>query len=291
MTAASARDVFVTRAKAGRTVWAAGVHDCLSALLAQEAGFEAVMTGGLGISASLLGKPDAELLTLSENMSVLRNVARAVSIPVLADIDTGYGNAINAMRSVEEAIGAGAAGVIIEDQISPKRCPVCVDEVQIVPAEEAAGKIRAAVQARGDAPLAIVARTDAADPAEACARARMYVAAGADLIQPISKTFRDFAGLAALREAAGAPLSLQVLGWLETGLSPEQIGAVAGLATFPLVGLMTMAQALRENFAALAGRRTTADLPRPRMASDDFTKFIGFPEIEALQQRFMPVQP
>ena len=290
MAVPSERRAFVRNIKDQRTIWAAGIYDCLSALLAQEAGFAAVMTGGLGMSASLLGRPDAELLTLSENISVVRNVVAAVSIPVIADVDTGYGNAINVMRTVDEALRAGAAAIIIEDQISPKRCPVCVDSVDIVGIDEAAGKIRAAVAARGDADLAIIARTDAVDPAEACRRGAAYAVAGADLIQPISRTFSDYEGLRALREACGIPLSLQILSWLESRLRNDEIESISGLATFPLVGLMTTANALRANFAALVSGKSTGALPLARMQHAEFTRFIGFPAIEELQRQFMPAE-
>ena len=107
-----------------KTVWAAGAYDALSALYIQKAGFDAVMTSGFGVSASFLGMPDAELYTMSENLAVVRNVANVVNIPLIADIDTGYGNAINAMRTVREFEAAGCSAVIMEDQVSPKRCPI-----------------------------------------------------------------------------------------------------------------------------------------------------------------------
>ena len=126
----------------GHTVWAAGIYDSLSARLAEEAGFDAVMTGGLGMSASLLGMPDFELLTLTENVGVVARAAKAVSIPVIADIDTGYGNTVNVSRSVAEFRAAGAQAVIMEDQVSPKRCAACVDETELIPIDEASAKIR-----------------------------------------------------------------------------------------------------------------------------------------------------
>ena len=268
----------------GRTVWAAGIYDSLSARLAEEAGFDAVMTGGLGMTASLLGMPDFELLTLTENVGVVARAAKAVSIPVIADIDTGYGNTVNVGRSVAEFRAAGAQAVIMEDQVSPKRCAACVDETELIPIDEAAAKIRAAREAAGDAVI-VIARTDSFDPPEAIARAKAYVAAGADMIQPVSKCFSDHAGLVELRQRAGVPLSIQILGWLET-LSADEVEQVAGIATFSLVALMTTSAALRENLAALRKDRSTSALPRPRTALGAFNEFIGFDALLEEQQKF-----
>ncbi|RUM98255.1 isocitrate lyase/PEP mutase family protein [Pseudaminobacter arsenicus] len=274
-----------------KTVWAAGAYDALSALYIQKAGFDAVMTSGFGVSASFLGMPDAELYTMSENLAVVRNVANVVKIPLIADIDTGYGNAINAMRTIREFEAAGCSAVIMEDQVSPKRCPICVGGVETIPVEEAVGKISAAVAARTNPDLVIIARTDAATEEEAIHRAKAYVAAGADIIQPISKCFRSIEGLRALREACGVPLSLQILGWLEKDLKPEEIESVAGMATFALVPLMTAAKAMEENLAQLARTKTSRDLPRPVAAHDPFVEFIGFKEIEANQLKYLPDVP
>lgn len=278
---------FKARILAQNTVWSAGAYDALSARFIAEAGFDAVMSSGFGVSASFLGQPDAELYTMSENLTVNRNIVNAVDIPVVSDIDTGYGNAINVMRTVREFEAAGVSAVILEDQVAPKRCPICVGGVEVVPLEEGAAKIRAAADARKDPSLVIVARTDAATPAEAIERAKAYVAAGADIVQPISKCFTNFEELKALREACGVPLSLQVLGWLERDLSVKEIGAVAGMATYALAPLMTVASALRENLKKLVESKDTGALPRPTMDHNDFIDFIGFDEVERLQLKYL----
>jgi methylisocitrate lyase len=271
-----------------KTVWSAGAYDALSARFIQGAGFDAVMTSGFGVSASHLGLPDAELYTMSENLAVVRNVTGVVDIPVIADIDTAYGNAINAMRTVREFEATGVSAVIMEDQVSPKRCPICVGGVEVVALEEAVGKIKAAVAARTNPNMLIIARTDVTTEAEAIERGKAYVAAGADIIQPISKCFNSIEGLRALRQAVGVPLSLQVLGWLEKKLSPKEIESVAGMATFALVPLMSAAAALKENLAQLYKDKSSANLPRPVMAHDPFIDFIGFKEIEAQQLEYLP---
>ncbi|MCG5243230.1 isocitrate lyase/PEP mutase family protein [Azospirillum doebereinerae] len=278
---------FRNRILAQKTVWSAGAYDALSARFIEQAGFDALMTSGFGVSASFLGQPDAELYTMSENLTVVRNVVSAVKVPVIADIDTGYGNAINVMRTIREFEAAGVSAVIMEDQVAPKRCPICVGGVEVIPMDEGVAKIKAAADARRDPNMLIIARTDAVDPAEAMARGRAYVEAGADMIQPISKCFSSIDGLRAMREAVGVPLSLQLLGWLERDLSPAEVEEVAGMATYALVPLMTVASALKENLAALAQRRSTKDLPRPTTDHNSFIDFIGFPEIEELQKKYL----
>jgi methylisocitrate lyase len=272
------------------TVWAAGAFDALSARLVQEAGFDALLTSGYAISSSLLGEPDTEQYTMTENVAVVRNVCNAVTIPVIADIDTGYGNAVSAMRTMREFENAGASAVIMEDQVSPKRCPCSEGRIDIIPMEEAVGKIRAIVAARRNPELLIVARTDAEQPEEAIRRGRAYVAAGADIIQPISRCFKNFAGLQAMREGCGVPLSLQLLAWLESDLDRKQIEQVAAIATYPLVALMTATHAMRANLTALMRDKTTKGLPQAVTPTHEFHDFIGFPRIDALQKQFMGAQ-
>lgn len=201
---------FAAKARAGETQFVAGCFDAMSAMLAEKAGAPAVMTSGFALSATNFGFPDVELYTMTENLGVVRNVANAVNIPVIADADTGYGNAINVMRTVREFEHAGVAAMIFEDQLAPKRCPAVANQVEILPAHEQAGKIRAAVSARRNPDTLIIARTDAPTVSGAIERAKLYVEAGADLVQPISKTFTDLDSLKQLREAAGVPLSLQL---------------------------------------------------------------------------------
>ena len=282
---------FRSRILAQKTVWAAGCYDVFSAKMIAEAGFEAVFTSGFGISGSFLGQPDAELYTMTENLEVTRNVIAAVDIPVVADIDTGYGNAINVIRTVRAFEAAGARAIILEDQISPKRCPACTDQIGTISIDEACAKIEAAVFARRNPEMVIIGRTDATDGAEAMARGRAYVKAGADIIQPISRTFTNFSELRAFRQGCGVPLSLQLLGWLERDLAPGEIESIAGVATFPLLPFMTVAAALKENLGALARTKTSKGLPRPVMDHNLFAGVIGFPEIEKLQARFLRAAP
>lgn len=276
------------RLASGKTVWAAGAYDALSARLIAGAKFDAVMTTGFGISASFLGKPDVELYTMTENLAIVRQVVASVDVPVIADCDTGYGNAVNVMRTVREFESAGVSAVILEDQLTPKRCPAIANKVEVISIGEGVAKIKGAVEARRDPDLVIIARTDAATEAEATERARAYIAAGADMVQPISKTMKDAAMLRRFKAAAKVPLSIQVLGWLEKDLSAEDLADIAGLAVFPLVPLMTVAHAMMQNLTALRAAHTTKRLPLPVMDHNEFAELLDFPAIQDIQRRLLP---
>lgn len=279
---------FKERLASGRTMWIPGSYDVLSAKLIEEAGFEGVLVSGFGVAASLLGMPDTELYTMTENLSVIRATCAAVGIAVMADGDTGYGNAINVMRTVREFEAAGATSISFEDQISPKKCPAVSDQTAIIDLDEAVAKIRAAVAARQDPNLVIVARTDTRDPAEAIRRSKAFVAAGADVIKPINKCFNTYEGLLELRTACGRPLAISVLGLIEKNLSTAQIETLGGIATFPLTPLLTVTAALRANLAQLKATKRPSPLPVAATPEPEFKRLIGFDRIEALERQFLP---
>jgi len=161
-----------------------GAHDALSARIIEQVGFKAVSLGGAGYSICSLGKPDVGLVTLTEMATHIRNVAEAVNVPVFADGDTGHGNVTNVIRTTREFEKAGLAGFFIEDQVAPKRCGHREGK-KVIPTEEMIAKIKAAVDARVDEDLVIMARTDALaiyGMEEAINRANRYHEAGADLI-------------------------------------------------------------------------------------------------------------
>src|SRR5215470_18576905 len=177
---------------------AAGAHDALSAKLAEEAGFDAIWASGFGISA-VQAVPDANILTLTETLDAVRRIVDAVGIPVVADCDNGYGNAINVMRTASEFERAGAGGICIEDNEFPKRCSFYAGvKRDLVPAEEHARKIEAATAARQDPGFHVIARTEALIAGlgmdEALHRARAYADAGADAVLVHSKE-HDFGEL------------------------------------------------------------------------------------------------
>ena len=171
----------------GPTLYAPGCYNAMSGRVLEAAGFEAIYMTGYGTSLSLTGLPDVGLTTMSEMVSNARYIAQAVKVPLLADADTGFGNAVNVIRTVREYVAAGVAGFHMEDQVSPKRCGHVAGRV-VIPFEEAVGKIRAAVDARNevDPDFVLVARTDARGASggsldEAIRRANAFLAAGADL--------------------------------------------------------------------------------------------------------------
>ena len=140
---------------------APGVYDAMSARLVEAAGFPVAYMSGFGVTASLIGRPDVGLLGMSEMAQAARRIVAAVDVPVIADADTGYGNAINVIRTVQEYEAAGVAALHIEDQVTPKRCGHMTGK-QVVPAEVMIDKVKAAVAARQDPDLVLIARTDAA---------------------------------------------------------------------------------------------------------------------------------
>ena len=269
------------------TVWAAGAYDALSARIIEDAGFDAIFTSGYGISSAYLGMPDVELWTLTENVTVTGHICAATRIPVMADVDTAFGGPINAQRTLRAFERIGAAAVVVEDQLLPKRCPLGLpDAIQVIDASAAARKIEAMVDARTNPDMLIIARTDAPTLEEASRRAKLYLAAGADLAQPTSRGMKSFDDLRRFRDAAGARISLQVLGWVENALSPAQIEEVAAVAAFGMAPFLTAAQALFENVRALARTHRVQDMPRPMIGAREFGEFIGFGEIEKLSERY-----
>ena len=161
-----------------------GVYDCISAKVAERAGFPAAAISGAALTASVLGYPDVGLQTFAEVLNQARNIARSVSIPVTVDADTGYGNALNVMRATREFEAAGLAGMMIEDQTFPKRCGH-FEGKNVIPAEEMVVKIKAACDARRSDEFIIIGRTDARalhGLDHAIERANLYCEAGADVI-------------------------------------------------------------------------------------------------------------
>lgn len=272
------------------TVWAAGAYDALSARIIENAGFDAIFTTGYGISSAHLGMPDVELWTMTESLNVNSHICAATKIPVMADVDTAFGGPANAQRTMRAFERAGAAALVVEDQLLPKRCPLGLpDAIQVIDANAAAKKIEAMVDARQNRDVLIIARTDAPSLAEASRRAKMYLAAGADLVQPTSRAMKSFDDFRRFRDAAGAKISMQVLGWVEKELTPAQIEEVAAVAAFGMAPFLTAAQALFDNMRSLARTHRVQDMPRPMADTKAFGDFIGFGEIEKLTERYAHV--
>lgn len=272
-------------------VLAPGVWDGLTARMAEQAGFPALCASGFAISAAL-GYPDTELYTMTENLDAVRRIREASPLPVIADIDTGYGNAVNAARTGRRFAEAGVQAMFMEDQEAPKRCPICVgDPVPLVDEETATGKIRAVRDAVGDRAV-LIARTDAAGDA-ALRRAEAYVAAGADMIMPVTKTFSTVEEWAKCREVAGVPLmaTLTASTWVEREFTPQVMREIGvRLALLPTQILLAAAGAVRTSLSRLASGEPPAQVSADAMAHHAFVDLIGFAEVEAMQQRYLPAE-
>lgn len=261
------------------------------------AGFRATQISGFGVAGSLLGKPDVGLVDMKEVLDITGHIARAVAIPVMADIDTGGGNAVNAAAITERLIEMDIAGVNIEDQVFPKRCGH-MEGKQVIPADEMAGKVRAMVEvrARKGADIVINARTDAYAVHglhEAIFRANLYLEAGADMVfldgigtrADIERAARDIRGLLSVN-------LMDAVSGVKTELIPIPELAAMGIArvSIPVASIMVMHKALTEFFAALQASPTgiLAGETHRLTSFAAYTKFVGLPEYRAMENKFLP---
>jgi 2-methylisocitrate lyase-like PEP mutase family enzyme len=285
MTSATLR----AKLRSGRTLWKGTIWDGLSARLAAEAGFDVLMASGYNISASM-ALPDVGLTSMAEVLNSARICARAAgNTPVLADIDTGYGNAVNVMRTVHEFENAGVAGVQLEDQVSPKKCPYLGD-TPLIPLEEAVGKLRAAADARRNPELLISARTDAHSIDEAIARGRAYVQAGADMVFVVSKyVVKNLDDARRIKEAIGAPLAFSAFGWHDEKFSTADIENMGGcIIGFPFAAITSAAEAVKRNYGALIKSKDVRSLPQPTMDIKEFERLIGMAEVARIEREYLP---
>lgn len=273
-----------------------GAFNALSAKIIEKAGFQCCGVTGYGVSASLLGKPDVGLVTLDEIVMVTRYIARAVKIPVIADADTGFGNAINVMRTVEDFITAGAAAIHIEDQVAPKRCGHVAGK-QIIATEEMVGKLRAADRVRNelDPDFVLIARCDARGVAggsvgDLIARANAYLDAGADMIFPEALTSEDELERCAKeirgplhfnRTGVSPRLSLDTLNALGIAMVSNATGSLRS-STVAMVDYF--AEFARDDIEAVKRFEAgTKDHPAGNMHA-----YIGFADIKKLEEEFLP---
>jgi 2-methylisocitrate lyase-like PEP mutase family enzyme len=281
---------------AGETVVKPGVYDVLSARIVEQAGFKALGVSGYSVSASLLGKPDAGLITLPEIVGVTRNIANVVKIPVIADADTGFGNAINVMRTTEEFIRAGAAAIHMEDQVMPKRCGHVAGK-ELISTEEMVGKIRAACRVRDelDSNFVIIARTDARGAVNGSVeavieRAKAYVDAGADMIFPEAPT-NEAEVERFVREIPGP------IHYNRTGLSPllsyqrcqdlgiEMVSNAGGAMRAAAAAVWDYMHEFKARDAEYVAETREQIVGH---ALEDFHGFIGFNEIRDLENAYLP---
>jgi len=262
-----------------------GCYDALSAKLIAEAGYRIAFMSGFAVAAARLGLPDTGLISFTEMLDSLRNCcSAAAAIPLIGDGDTGYGNALNVQRTVLEYARAGAAAVMIEDQVSPKKCGHTRGK-QVVSREEARVKIRAAVEARAD--ILIMARTDARAVHgfdEALARCRDFEAEGADIIfleAPESEDeMRRFCG--AMRRPCMANM---VPGGKTPILPPDRLQEIGyKLALYPVILLSAAIAAMQASLAAL---RPGSSAPQPPSVSfAELQRLVGFPDYWERETRY-----
>ncbi len=266
-----------------------GAYDALSARLVEAAGFQAVQCTGYGISVTHLGLPDYSFLGMSDMVGATRSIVDATNLPVMADGDTGFGNAVNAWHAVRAFEKVGCAGVNIEDQVMPKRCGH-LDGKTVVPVDEAVAKIKACADARIDPDFVINARTDSLATggiAEVIRRGNAYLAAGATMVFIDGVTQKDLARQAV--EGIRGPVAINVV---EGGKSPgnftfAEMQAI-GLARVSLPGTLLFA-AITAMRNALKGVMVNGYAGGPQMDAGtfDFHQLLGFEEIFELEKRFL----
>ena len=270
-------------------ILAPGAYDALSARMIENAGFPAVYMTGFGTSASLLGRPDVGLLTMSQMVDNARRIAQAVEVPVIADADTGYGNPLNVIRTVQEYELAGVSAIHIEDQAMPKKCGH-MENKQVIPIAEMTEKVRAAVEARRSNDFLIIARTDARAAEgldSALRRARAYREAGADVLfveapqneEEVTQVARAFPNV---------PL---LFNWAEGGKTPpmplEQLKELGyRIVIFPISALLVAAKAIQALLAEIQAHGTPMRIFPDRTSFQEFNEMIGLREIQQLEQRF-----
>jgi carboxyvinyl-carboxyphosphonate phosphorylmutase len=267
-------------------------YDALSAKVIEQAGFPAVHMTGSGTSASMLGMPDLGFTTITEMAWNAKNICLAVDLPVIMDIDAGYGNAMNTWRCVREFEQAGIVGGHLEDQVVPKRCGH-LEGKRLISTEEMTGKLEAAAEARRDPDWTIIARTDAREKLgldEAIRRSKEYVAAGADCI--FLEAMLTVDEMKKVRDSIDAPLLANMVEggktpWLTTD-ELEKIGY--NLAIYPLSGWLAATSILRKMFAELRDTGTTQnfwDKYGLKMSFAELFEVFEYSKISELEARFV----
>jgi len=265
-----------------------GVYDALSAKIAARAGFEVIFITGYSLSATLLGEPDFGVLTQTEVVEAAQRICSVVDTPVIVDADTGYGNAINVIRTVEDLLRAGAAGMFLEDQVWPKRCGHMKGK-QVIPLDEQLKKLRAAVEAKAEQDFFIVARTDSRQALgldEAIKRGVAFKEAGADAVfieAPESKN-----EMAEISRHVPGPL---VANMLERGVTPlmgpkELKDLGFELIVWPLAPLYSVAKSLTEVYSTLRRDGSTLAILDRLMPFNEFNDIVGLDEKYALDAKY-----
>lgn len=269
---------------------APGVYDALSALVAEQAGFEALYLSGASIAYTRLGRSDIGLTTATEVAQTLAHITDRVPLPVIVDADTGFGNALNTQRTVRDFERAGAAMIQLEDQTFPKRCGH-LDGKAVIPTQEMCGKLKAALDARQSASTLILARTDAVAVEgldAALERAEQYLACGVDALFIEALRSPEQMGAACARFAHRVPLLANMV---EGGKTPVQSAAELGargfrIVIFPGGTARAVAHTLQSYYASLHQHQTTAPWQGQMLDFDGLNAVIGTPELLEAGRRY-----
>lgn len=274
-------------------VTAVGAHDALSAKLIEVAGFPIVWSSSFTVSATQRAMPDVNLLTMTETLEAARHIDRAVAIPVIADCDNGYGNAVNVVRTVEEYERAGIAGICMEDNLFPKKCSLYPGmRRELTSIEEHAGKIRAATRVRRDPATVIIARTEALiagwGMAEACRRAEAYAEAGADMILMHSKAPTAAEVLEFMRRWDGR-VPIVVVPTLYPSVRWEELeDAGVKLVIWANQILRGAVKGVQDTLATLARERRIDALAPHIVTLEEIYRHVGVDDFKRIENEFLP---
>jgi carboxyvinyl-carboxyphosphonate phosphorylmutase len=265
-----------------------GVFDALSAKIAQNVGFEAMFQTGYGSAASLLGLPDFGFLNAGENIENARRIIRAVDLPVIVDVDTGYGNPLTVWKIVSDLIAYGGSGIFLEDQVWPKRCGHMRGK-EVIAADEYIQKLRAALTASANNNFVIVARTDARAPLgfdEAIKRGKAYHEEGADVVFVEAPQSED--ELREIPKKVDAPLLANMI---ENGVTPtfsaNELNRMGySMVVFPLSGLYGATFAMKKIFSHLKKNGTTKNCKDMMLDFNEFNDLVELAKFMRMEKKY-----
>ena len=273
-----------------KIIVAPGAHNGVSARIIEKVGFKAVYATGYGASANQLSLADVGLMTMTEMVNHVHNLVDSVTVPVIADADTGYGNVINTIRTVQQFEKAGVAAIQLEDQVMPKRCGHMLGR-EIVALDEMAGKIEASVKARRDEDLVIIARTDARTKygiEEAIRRGQAYADAGADVI--FIESPESIEEMKSINESMSKPTLANIV---ERGRTPqlsagelEEIGYK--IAIFPVASVLAETKVLFTVFNRLMETGSTNKVMEYLYDFEEFNLLMGADKVRETERRYLP---
>jgi len=265
-----------------------GVYDALTAKIAQDVGFQAAFQTGYGTSASLLGMPDFGFIDAGKTLENARRIINCVSIPILVDIDTGYGNPLNVWHIVKDLLRIGAKGIFLEDQVWPKRCGHMMGKT-VIPKEEYVLKLQAAIDAREDNDFVIVARTDSLAQfgiEEALERGKEYRRIGADVI--FIEAPKTIDQMKMISKEINAPLLANMI---EEGITPNLTANELGkmgykMVVFPLSALYSSTFAIKHTLQILKEKGTTKELKNNMITFQEFNDLVNLSKYNKLEKKY-----